>query len=61
MKISQSPDTTQLDSDHQENDTQQMEQDSDDCIIEKVLPPPENIDQPEAPTPEAPPPHMPKT
>ena len=55
------PDTTQLDSDHQENDIQQMEQDSDDCIIEKVLPPPENIDQPEAPTPEAPPPHMPKT
>ena len=55
------PDTTQLDSDHQEDDIQQMEQDSDDCIIEKVLPPPENIDQPEAPTPEAPPPHMPKT
>ena len=55
------PDTTQLDSDHQENDTQQMEQDSDDCIIEKVLPPPENIDQPEAPTPEAPPPDMPKS
>ena len=55
------PDTTQLDSDHQEDDIQQMEQDSDDCIIEKVLPPPENIDQPEAPTPEAPPPDMPKT
>ena len=55
------PDTTQLDSDHQENDIQQMEQDSDDCIIEKVLPPPENIDQPEAPTSEAPPPDMPKT
>ena len=36
-------------------------QDSDDCIIEKVLPPPENIDQPEAPTSEAPPPDMPKT
>ena len=55
------PDTSQLDSDHQEDDIQQMEQDSDDCIIEKVLPPPENIDQPEAPTPEAPLPHMPKT
>ena len=55
------PDTTQLDSDHQEDDIQQMEQDSDDCIIEKVLPPPENIDQPEALTPEAPPPDMPKT
>ena len=55
------PDTTQLDSDHQEDDIQQMEPDSDDCIIEKVLPPPENIDQPEAPTPEAPPLHMPKT
>ena len=55
------PDTTQLDSDHQEDDIQQVESNSDDCIIEKVLPPPENIDQPEAPTPEAPPPHMPKT
>ena len=50
------PDTTQFDSDHQEDDTQQVESDSDDCIIEKVLPPPENIDQPEAP-----PPDMPKT
>ena len=55
------PDTTQLDSDHQEDDTQQLESDSDDCIIEKILPPPENIDQPEAPSPEAPPPDMPKT
>ena len=50
------PDTTQLDSDHQEDDIQQVESDSDDCIIQKVIPPPENIDQPEAP-----PPHMPKT
>ena len=50
------PDTTQLDSDHQEDDTQQVESDSDDCIIQKVIPPPENIDQPEAP-----PPDMPKT
>ena len=55
------PDTTQLDSDHQEDDIQQVESDSDDCIIQKVIPPPENIDQPEAPTPEAPPPDMPKT
>ena len=55
------PDTTQLDSDYQEDDIQQMEQDSDDCIIEKVLPPPENIDQPEAPTSETPPPDMPKS
>ena len=36
------PDTTQLDSDHQEDDIQQMEPDSDDCIIEMVLRPPEN-------------------
>ena len=50
------PDTTQLDSDHQEDDIQQMEPDSDDCIIQKVIPPPENIDQPEAP-----PSDMPKT
>ena len=50
------PDTTQLDSDHQEDDTQQVESDSDDCIIQNVIPPPENIDQPEAP-----PPDMPKT
>ena len=50
------PDTTQLDSDHQEDDIQQVESDSDDCIIHKVIPPPENIDQPEAP-----PPDMPKT
>ena len=54
------PDTTQLDSDYQD-DIQQVESDSDDCIIQKVIPPPENIDQPEAPSPEAPPPHMPKT
>ena len=38
-----------------------MDSDSDDCIIQKVIPPPENIDQPEAPPPEAPPPDMPKT
>ena len=38
-----------------------MESDSDDCIIQNVIPPPENIDQPEAPPPEAPPPDMPKT
>ena len=50
------PDTTQLDSDHQEDDIPQVESDSDDCIIQKVIPPPENIDQPEAP-----PPDMPKT
>ena len=50
------PDTTQFDSNHQEDDTQQVESDSDDCIIQKVIPPPENIDQPEAP-----PPDMPKT
>ena len=49
------PDTTQLDSDHQD-DIPQVESDSDDCIIQKVIPPPENIDQPEAP-----PPDMPKT
>ena len=50
------PDTTQLDSDHQEDDIQQMESDSDDCIIQKVIPPPENMDHPETP-----PPDMPKT
>ena len=50
------PDNTQLDSDHQEDDIQQVQSDSDDCIIQKVIPPPENIDQPEAP-----PPDMPKT
>ena len=55
------PDTTQIDSDHREDDTQQVESDSDDCIIQKVIPPPENIDLPEAPPPEAPSPHMPKT
>ena len=53
------PDTTQLDSDHQEDDIQQVESDSDDCIIQKVIPPPENIDQPEAPPPEIPPPGLP--
>ena len=61
MKLSQNQTPPKLDSDHQEDDIQQMEQDSDDCIIEKVLPPPENIDKPEASTPEAPPPHMPNT
>ena len=55
------PDTTQIDSDHQEDDTQQVESDSDDCIIQKVIPPPENIDQPEAPPPETPPPGLPAT
>ena len=55
------PDTTQTDSVHQEDDTQQVESDSDDCIIQKVIPPPENIDQAEAPTPETPPPGLPKT
>ena len=55
------PDTTQLDSDHQEDDTQQVESESDDCIIQKVIPPPENIDQPEAPPPETPSPGLPKT
>ena len=55
------PDTTQLDSDHREDDIQQVESDSDDCIIQKFIPPPENIDQPEAPPSEAPPPDMPKT
>ena len=55
------PDTTQFDSDHQEDDTQQVDSDSDDCIIQKVIPPPENIDQPEAPPPETPPPGLPKT
>ena len=34
------PDTTQTDSVHQEDDTQQVESDSDDCIIQKVIPPP---------------------
>ena len=48
------PDTTQLDSDHQEDDIPQVESDSDDCIIQKVIPPPENIDQPEAPPPDMP-------
>ena len=37
------PDTTQLDSDHQEDDIPQVESDSDDCIIQKVIPPPENM------------------
>ena len=35
MKNISEPDTSQLDSDHQEDDIQQMEPDSDDCIIEK--------------------------
>ena len=35
--------------------------DSDDCIIQKVIPPPGKIDQAEAPSPEAPPPGLPKT
>ena len=52
------PDTTQTDSVHQEDDTQQV---SDDCIIQKVIPPPEKIDQTEAPPPETPPPGLPKT
>ena len=34
------PDTTQTDSVHQEDGTQQVESDSDDCIIQKVIPPP---------------------
>ena len=55
------PDTTQTDSVHQEDGTQQVESDSDDCIIQKVIPPPENIDQAEAPPPETPPPGLPKT
>ena len=55
------PDTTQTDSVHQEDDTQQVESDSDDCIIQNVIPPPENIDQAEAPPPETPPPGLPKT
>ena len=55
------PDTTQLDSDHQEDDTQQVESDFDDCIIQKVIPPPENIDQPEAPPPETLSPGLPAT
>ena len=55
------PDTTQNDSDDQEDDTQQVESDSDDCIIQKVIPPPENIDQPEAPPLETPPPGLPAT
>ena len=55
------PDTTQTDSVHQEDDTQQVQSDSDDCIIQKVIPPPENIDQAEAPPPKTPPPGLPKT
>ena len=35
--------------------------DSEDCIIQKVIPPPEKIDQTEAPPPETPPPGLPKT
>ena len=48
------PDTTQLDSDHQEDDIQQVDSDSDDCIIQKVIPPPENMDHPETPPPDIP-------
>ena len=55
------PETTQLDSDHQEHDIEQVESDSDDCIIQKVIPPPENIDQPEVPPPETPAPGLPAT
>ena len=55
------PDTTQTVSVHQEDETQQVESDSDDCIIQKVILPPEKIDQTEAPPPEIPPPGLPKT
>ena len=55
------PDTAQTDPVHQSNDTQQVESDSDDCVIQKVIPPPEKIDQAEAPPPETPPPGLPKT
>ena len=55
------PDTTQNNSDHQEDDIQQVESESDDCIIQKVIPPPEKIDQPEAPPLETPPPGLPAT
>ena len=43
------PDTTQTDSVHQDDDTQQVESDSDDCVIQEVIPPPGKIDQAEAP------------
>ena len=55
------PDTTQTDSVHQDDDTQQVESDSDDCVIQEVIPPPGKIDQAEAPPPETPPPGLPKT
>ena len=54
------PDITQPDPVHQDDNTQQVESDSDDCIIQKV-PPPEKIDQAEALPPETPPPGLPKT
>ena len=50
------PDITQTDPVHQDDNTQQVESDSDDCIIQKVIPPPEKMDQAEAP-----PPGLPKT
>ena len=55
------PDTTLTDPIHQDDDTQQVESDSDDCIIQKVDSPPKEIDQAEALPPEAPPPGLPKT
>ena len=55
------PDTTQTDSVHQDDDTQQVESDSDDCVIQEVIPPPGKIDQAVAPPPETPPPGLPKT
>ena len=47
------PDTSQTDSGHQDEDTQQVESDSDDCIIQKVVPPLEKMDQAEAAPPKA--------
>ena len=38
------PDTTQTDSVHQDDDTQQVESDSDDYVIQEVIPPPGKID-----------------
>ena len=55
------PDITQTDPVHQDDDTQQVESDSDDCVIQVVIPPPGKIDQAEAPPPETPPPGLPKT
>ena len=55
------PDTILTDPVHQDYNTQQVESDSDDCIIQKVIPPPRKIDQAEAPPPETPPPSLPKT